>query len=123
MHRRLLDRALTALLLVWFAIVLAEPAALHACPMHDVPAQTSAAGHSHSHQGPAPQDQHRGCTCIGHCSAGTSVAGVPAPSVWIAVTPVSRFRAAFAPATSSAGTAPAFLLPYANGPPARRHVA
>jgi hypothetical protein len=123
MRRRPLDRAFAALLLVWFAIVLAEPAALHACPMHDAPPQASDAGHSHSHQAPAPRDQHRGCTCIGDCSAGGSVAGVPPRSVHLADAPVRCHPAALPPAISPAITAPAFLLPYANGPPGGRHVA
>jgi hypothetical protein len=123
MHRHLLRRAFASLLLVWFAIVLAEPAVLHGCPMHDAATPARGATHSHSHEAPAPQDEHLGCTCIGDCSAGASVAGVPARSVRLADAPVSRYRAALPPATSPVVTASAFLLPYANGPPGGRHVA
>lgn len=135
--RHLLERAFAAVLLLWFAVITGEPAALHSCPVHDprasVPALATAhgvdpqsggsAGHSHSHQVPQPSSEHRGCTCIGDCSAGAMVTGLPGARVLLAVAGLRQIRVELPPAESPAITAPAFLLPYANGPPGGGRVA
>ena len=67
MHQRLLERAFAALLLVWFTVLSGEPAALHSCPVHDVPlhAGHAAAHASHSHTAPEHGTSHKACTGIG----------------------------------------------------------
>jgi hypothetical protein len=42
LRRHPLHRALAALLAVWFAVVMVEPASLHQCPMHDRALATAA---------------------------------------------------------------------------------
>lgn len=129
--RHVLKRAFAALLLLWFAVSTGEPAALHSCPVHDPRASAQARGtalgldaqpggalgHSHSHQVPQRDSEQRGCTCIGECSAGSSVTWLPGARVVLAVADVRQIRMELPPAESPAITAPAFLLPYANGPP------
>jgi hypothetical protein len=61
-------RAASLLLGCWLAVFAAEPAAIHACPVHDIGQPMSHLSHSshHSHQ---PQDHHS-CTCPGKCCPG-----------------------------------------------------
>ncbi len=127
-------------MLLWFALITAGPAVLHPCPVHSgtsaahgtvghgdlEPTAGDHAGHiqhgtpaaqpeSHSHGGGDPE-QHR-CACIGDCSSGTFVSGLPSGhaalvdvAAWTDRTPATRDESAIV-------TAPAFLRPYANGPP------
>jgi hypothetical protein len=121
MHLHWLKRAVAALVLAWFAVVTTEPAALHRCPVHGggvaapAPADHHASGHSHPQQ--LPGDEHSTCTCVGDCSAGGASAALSSAE--------QRFTPA-PPQTSGRPSietelpripAPAFFLPYANGPP------
>jgi hypothetical protein len=132
-------RPLALILGVWFAMSMAEPAALHSCPTHGrhaaatpetagaerapgVPAAYGAAGHHETASTPAdvPSGAGHQCTCLGDCSTGAGQASLlPAthPARWA---PAVVVREAPAPrALSVALQAADFVLPFANGPPAR----
>ena len=114
MTRRLPFRFLSALVGVWLAVVLAEPAALHVCPAHD----EAAGGHAtHVHDaGSEQQTAPQQCSCLGHC-AGASLTGLPeattagAAPAWIIASaqPVAE--------SDVLATPTPHLLPWANGPP------
>jgi hypothetical protein len=134
-------------MLLWFALVTAEPALLHSCPVHSgtssshaaaaaehaehdfaagahashADAATPAAHESPAHDGDAPE-QHR-CACIGDCSSGAVITGLPAarPSVVASVQWI--VRTSIAPGDAPLVTAPEFLRPYANGPPGGLRIA
>ena len=68
-------RATSLLLACWLAVFIAQPAAMHACPVHTVSQEASHASHHGSH----PQDHHK-CTCPGDCCcpcAGAQLAPTP----------------------------------------------
>ncbi len=133
---RWLHRPVSALIAVWFALVLVEPAALHSCPVHGdhgAPAATLA-GATHSSDGPAdlehadhhatsagdhaPDESHSGCTCPDDCA--TAAAGMVVPDAHIIATAVviPTTTAIVDPAVSRpAHVRIAFELPFANGPP------
>jgi hypothetical protein len=124
MRRSSFGRAFAALFALWFAISLAEPAALHACPMHGA---GSANAHAHSamshhaaateHSLPDSQNAGKHCTCLGSCCASSANAAVPATAV--SVEPVATYETERQTPTEIARaiTASPFFLPYANGPP------
>lgn len=120
-------RLVGALIAPWFALVMAGPAALHACSVHGEMGHGTAAAMSHgmrAHAGMAshaPQpDQPPGgqCNCIGGCCPASPVRA-EAPAT-LAISTLQRV--ADAPLPEHAG-APAsvreHLLPFANGPPSR----
>ena len=137
MRRSLAARMFASLFSVWFAITLAEPAALHVCPMHNasahgtqtatqVDATHDAALHAmHAHTSPtsAPGGSHSGihCTCLGSCTA--SSAGAVLPSAVASLGDAATFVVARVPTAPTARVveAPEFFLPFANGPPANIH--
>src|SRR3712207_1825677 len=105
MRRHSLHRAFAALLAVWFAVVTAEPAALHQCPMHDQALAPAAvanatpadhggyASHVHvtagqtkpAHDGGQEPSGGHACTCMGQCSATVAVTVPDAePLAWLA---------------------------------------
>jgi hypothetical protein len=82
MRRSLSARILAAVWGVWLVVALTEPAALHACPMHDAAHGTmghaleshGAASHQHDGADDRPahsssRSHHSVCTCIGSCCA------------------------------------------------------
>ena len=129
-------------MLLWFGLVSAEPALLHACPVHsgvsashDDPgtghgahgAAVAHAAHSaHASQASTGQqdapEKHR-CACIGDCSSGTSATGLPEVFAGFATGTEWIAPASIVPDDSATVTAPAFLRPYANGPPRGRRIA
>ena len=117
MIRHWVERAFAAVVLLWFGVVTTEPAALHLCPVHGAPPASAgqhASGHSHSQH---PADGAASCTCVGDCSAGGfSVAFASPQQRLVAATPAGAPVVPMASERPRAG-APAFLLPYANGPP------
>jgi hypothetical protein len=125
MTRSGLERIVAALVLLWYACVTGAPASFHACPVHDGDrgAGADATHAAHSHEAPGPGD-HDACTCLGDCSAGGIAPAVPAarttPPPAVAHTKV---LAPLPQPESPALTAPAFLRPYANGPPGAGRVA
>ena len=147
MRRSPLGSAFAAALLVWFALVSAEPAFLHSCPVHGGASSTHAAAepathgdhdsgtaahsahasrgapsaHESSSHDEAPE-QHR-CACIGDCSSGPAIAGLPAGSTAVIASADWIVRASIARDDSPLVTAPAFLRPYANGPPSGHVIA
>jgi hypothetical protein len=130
MRRSWFGRVFASLFAFWFAISLAEPAALHSCPMHgtdaaNVHAHGAVAHHSSASRHSSSDSDHaaRHCTCLGSCCASSANAAVPGTSVSVETvaaystephTPALRARAI---------TAPPFFLPYANGPPGPAAVA
>ena len=139
MHRPFWYRAVAAVMAVWLAIVMAEPAALHACPMHggvmhgvagagtrsaagaagasDAAAAHAAMGHdAASHERPAHGTGYQ-CTCLGRC---TAPVGAAAPAAAVALLPTvetSATRDAGLPDFEYVPVAAAHVLPFANGPP------
>src|SRR5688572_23476436 len=124
MQRTGLGRVFAALLLLWFAVVTGAPTALHSCPVHDsTHASAPDLQHTaHSHQLPDSSD-HTACTCIGDCAVGGVAPGIPAPRTNVVVAATSQVRAPLPAPDWPAVTAPAFVLPYANGPPGALRVA
>ena len=126
MPRSLWHRVLSAFVAVWLALVLGEPAVLHACPMHGgAPAAgvlaaagvpDAAAGH-HEHGAPAAPSGGHQCTCLGHCSAPV---GVAAPAAAVALVPsadAASTRDRGLPDYEYVPVVAAHVLPFANGPP------
>lgn len=133
-------RAFASFLAVWFAVITAEPAALHVCAMHgaaDAPA--SHAGHhtpaAHEHDAPtahehdAQQTQQQAgqqnedeqpastCTCLGKCSAAT-VAPLPEVTVNLAAPLAVRAAVPALPQYRAAPTpVPGLRLPFSTAPP------
>ena len=108
MRRSLWHRALAAVMAAWLAIVMAEPALLHACPTHGVAPATGDAPAQHGHQ----------CTCLGQCHAPV---GVAAPAALVSLASgleVVAARDSGLPDFEYAPVAAAHVLPFANGPPA-----
>jgi hypothetical protein len=72
-------RSLATLVALWFVVLTSEPAALHACAVHD--GGRSATAHAAPHDGsehgtphhPGPTDAHH-CACLGDCCAASPVA-------------------------------------------------
>ena len=127
MRHRPLERALAAFLLLWFALVTVEPVALHSCPVHGWPAAAATNDHGgHAPVAPAHSDDgdadHQ-CACIGDCTAAPSVAGLPATRVVLVASTTQRVQVVVPAAESPSATAPEFLRPYANGPPAGHRIA
>jgi hypothetical protein len=127
MRHRPLERALATLLLVWFALVTVEPVALHACPVHGWASAAATDDHGgHAPVAPAHSDdgdgQHQ-CACIGDCAAAPAAAGLPATRVVLFDAATRRVQVVVPSAESPSATAPEFLRPYANGPPAGHRIA
>jgi hypothetical protein len=119
MRRPGLQRVFAATMLLWFACVTGAPEAWHSCPVHDVAVASPAhGGHAaHAHQ-PARGDTDRNtCTCIGDCCAAGATPSLPAERTALVVVASQSLQAAFPQPVSPALAAPAFLHPYANGPP------
>lgn len=109
-----IQRAAALLLGCWLAVFTAEPAAMHACPVHDV-------GHAMSHSAhhmPQPSGDHHGhtCTCPGTCCPGAR-----AQLATVSVVASARIVSFVEPeviAAPAVGTAAVQLaLPPAIGPP------
>src|SRR5215212_1831299 len=128
MTRSWVERALAAVMAVWFVLVTIEPAALHSCPMHGAHAPahagaTATAPAHHAAHAPASDASSPGapaaaqhCTCLGDC-AGVSLAVLPVathtpwPAAVAAVSALPPLEAGFIPPAAD------FALPFANGPP------
>jgi len=105
-------RAASLLLGCWLAVFAAEPAALHACPVHDLAPQTSHASHK-AHQ----PVQHHACTCPGACCPGVGVRLATPPAIAPARI-VAFVEPDVAPATIVRSADVQLALPPAIGPPA-----
>jgi len=131
MRRSLWHRALAAVMAAWLAIVMAEPALLHACPTHGgaageahaaVAQHGAAMGMTHGKApatGDAPAQPAHGhqCTCLGQCHAPV---GVAAPAALVSLASgleVAAARDSGLPDFEYAPVAAAHVLPFANGPP------
>jgi hypothetical protein len=111
---RRLRRAFSAVLAVWFAIAVAEPPALHLCPMHDgAPGMARAHNVAHhampahatggmlAHHFPDQQRSHQ-CCCLGACCASVAatvatIEPLPIPALRLASVPVPAPSALAAP--------------------------
>lgn len=139
----MIRRAFASFLAVWFAVIAAEPAALHVCAMHgaaDAPASPAGhaghaapAVHEHgaraAHEHGAPQTQQQtgqqdeeeqpagACTCLGTCSAVT-VASLPEVPVNLAAPLAVRAAVPALPQHRAAPTlVPGLRLPFSTAPP------
>lgn len=123
----------SALLGLWFALVMVEPAALHSCPMHSqghahVAAGDPAAAHGEASHGTLdgaavdrhPVPSHPGakvCTCLGDCS-GSLAARLP--DAHVAVAALTRLTQVVPgrPQHEYVAAWVDFVLPFATAPPA-----
>lgn len=132
----MLRRFASLLFATWFAFLVAEPVAVHACAMHasgghaahgavgETPvADATADEHAHhheDHQAPTPSEdsQDEGdCQCLLTCAAGVAPTLAGAPVVPAATVATTIVRSTVV-ATEAAPRAPAArLLPWANAPP------
>jgi hypothetical protein len=120
--------AMTLCVLFQFAAV-TQAAGVHHCPVHDAGMSLTVAGDGqpsqgthhasahHGEQGGAPDSEAPLCCCLDQgCSAALLV--LPGEQVdRFAVVPVQMRRVPF-PATPAVSARAAYVLPYANGPPA-----
>jgi hypothetical protein len=130
-------RALASLLMLWFAVTTADPAALHQCEMHagthaaadpasveagaDLGAGTDEhAGHDMSSAEESetpPADATHHCTCLSECCSAL-VTAVPSQPV-ASFAPLSVRREVRRSLVESAESAqPGLRLPFATAPPA-----
>jgi len=144
-RRNWLYRSFAGIMSVWLAICLVEPAQLHTCAMHGglaIEGGVHSAGvHSpRAHAAHAAPAAHRGihgsdatptgsrqdqdsdtqskhCSCLGDCSVGKTAISLPGSSTQLQQLAISASASAF-PRDVPAVSAPHFLLPFANGPPA-----
>lgn len=116
------SRSLAGVLGLWFGLVMAAPAILHACPQSLAAASAAGAPESHAHEGhhSAPESKRlpTECRCLGTCAVSAPASLTPPPSVPVAVvTPAPR-------ATILHTTGIVFdsvrehVRPYATAPPA-----
>ena len=117
MSRTFGGRVIASLLAVWFGLIAAEPAALHACQVHE------AAHHAASHSMHAAHHPERGhahvCTCLGACCAGT-VSALRTGATAIIVAHVIATAVSLPPtAPAQRRPAPAHARPPSVGPPVR----
>src|SRR5687768_9465855 len=118
-------RAFAALVLLWFVVATTQAETLHRCSVHGAPVATNedagAAGHSHHAKGPA--DDAATCSCVGDCSAGGFSVAMARPEHRLVSVALQDSEPQRIDTNAPKLTAPAFLLPYANGPPELRILA
>jgi hypothetical protein len=135
LRRTWLERSLSALFAVWLAFIVAEPAALHSCPMHGghgaaaisrpgaLGSGSAGKDHGqptahHGHGAPTDDDSaQRYCSCLGQCSSAGPGAAVPAAPVLLTDVVMGEVRVAISAAATILPVAAEHLLPFANGPP------
>jgi hypothetical protein len=113
-------RVFSALFVAWFALLLVEPAMLHACPVHNA-AAAPASGGAHSHDGhaaptPVPPQAGEHCMCLGDCTQ-IAGAGLPSAVTRLVVTAIVHARDTGLPDYAYVPVAVAHAIPFANGPP------
>ena len=118
-----------ALFAAWFPLIMAEPAALHSCPLHghmqsvvSAAHDHDAAGAHHAHHGAAsetstPSGHGAHCTCLGQCCAVSPVALHSARVMLGHVATTARSDSGL-PDYHYVPVAAAHVLPFQNGPPA-----
>ena len=126
-------RPLAAVLAVWVVVFVADPTALHACPLHDrtphdgmaldgMPHDGMSHGGSTVHGGPGRDADHHAarhvCTCPGNCCAATPLTAPATDTVPTAAQVVACARRRPLPAPSHRRTAPEHARPPSVGPPA-----
>ena len=129
MRRSLWHRALAAFMAAWLAIVMAEPAVLHACPTHGGAHAASmqggrANGMTMAHgaaaqtsEAPAHPAHGHQCTCLGQCCAPVGVAAPASAVALVTALETDATRDTGLPAFEYVPVAAAHVLPFANGPP------
>lgn len=123
MRRSLLTRSLSALFAVWLALMMGDAGLVgHHCPTHD--GAVAAAGAMDAHVGhathgghDAPNGGHHRCTCLGACSASSSVTLAGPVDVPVPMVVLFTAAAVDAPPASAPVARADFTLPFANGPP------
>lgn len=148
MRRSCVARTFASVFAVWFAMTLAEPAALHACPMHGA----TAAGHAHDAVARGAADHHadmhgrvmhhasalgetgstgasghqhaaRYCTCMGACAVSSASAALPASVDIMQRVVIYATRSPRLTLRAHAIGPRPFFLPWSNGPPALAAIA
>jgi hypothetical protein len=119
---RWLHRSVGTLIAIWFVLVMVEPAALHACPVHgdhEMATVVADADATHAaHETPAPPEHdHAACTCPGDCTASSVGSGIPSAPAVVADARSSRARVIVRGALLRELARAPFVLPFANGPP------
>ncbi|HEX5438060.1 MAG TPA: hypothetical protein VFW98_12920 [Gemmatimonadaceae bacterium] len=136
MRRHWWYRVLGILVALWFGALTAEPVALHPCPMHDgmllamagmhgggghadmpgMGGDAQAAPHGPSRPDVPQQPGSHQCTCLGSCTASSSLALVPAP-IALADADVRATDDASPPADRHVPVTASHVLPFATAPP------
>lgn len=117
------SRTLAGLLGLWFGLVMAAPAILHACPQSLAAASASDAPDSHAHAGHHSGPQHERapteCRCLGTCAVSAPASLARSASIPVAVvTPATRSAIVSAAGVASE-SAPEHARPFATAPPIR----
>jgi hypothetical protein len=143
MSRRPLSRCFAALLGLWFTVLMVEPVALHACPMHSgghgahevsASAEAPLAHAEHHHDAiahgehgapeslppvadvPVPDDPTAGCLCLGTCAGATPTVLASTTELRVAELSAAPRRVPPMPAYAPVSRG-GLVLPFANGPP------
>ena len=124
MRRSAIGRYLAVVYALWLAVVLAEPAALHACAMHDG-AHGAAHVHGATTMGRVPTVAHSSpertktpqCSCVGTCCATVAVAAPHASDVLSLFGPIRFERVLVSAASDYRPAANEYARPPTIGPP------
>ena len=116
-----LKRLTAAFVSLWFLIVMIEPQAVHACPVH-TPTPAASLDHSGHHMSGAGKQEssnssHAICSCPGDCAA-SSMGALPASVARVEAVVVFQVESAPARASAILLERSDLLLPFAIGPPA-----
>lgn len=140
MHRHWLYRVFPFVLVAWFTALVAEPATLHPCPMHDGLMRMHAGTGMHHRpggmagmHGPASHVEHHGstsepdsaahqCTCIGACTA-ANAAGFAASRLTLAGALSTCPQDPGLPDYVYVPVTAQHVLPFAHAPPPSPHAA
>jgi hypothetical protein len=113
-------RTAAVLLAIWFSASMAEQAAAHQCPLHDlaiVPATAMAHhGAAHAGGGSHSDDPSHDCRCLEPCDGACALA-LPGSRVRPAIATITATRRVDAPPALAPVLRPGVRLPFANGPP------
>jgi hypothetical protein len=117
------SRSLSGVLGLWFGLVMAAPAILHACPQSlaaasaaDAPVSHVHGGHhSGSQHGPAPAE----CRCLGTCAVSAPASLAPAASIPAAIVTALLQAAILSTSEVPFDSILEHARPFATAPPAR----
>lgn len=110
---------------LWLVVVLSEPAALHACAMHDTTHGSQHAhgspetshGQQHAHGSDGTRTPQQQCTCIGACCSVVTTSLAPRVDLLASVEALTVTRRAAPPAIDFRPSAVEYARPPSVGPP------